>query len=830
LNKTAWDSDLEVLSSSAGAREILDFLDNSPEQFKSSQEALLARVAQYVQNGNETETMNVLARLESGYSQNGQVAELLAAFYSNRGDTRRAQSLLKNRIRRERSSFTAYEQLAGLYLKMGDRRKAVQVYRQSLKYSPVSPDAYHFLARLYYQLGENALALEYANAGLAYMPTLPALLNLKGAILAASGKKTEAADVLGLSIASDYNNFAAWDQLLPLKGTPPVGSLVPPTDPDSVMRAAANWKDVNGENGSVLAYVNDLFFYPSRCSRERNFIMVCVPAQNAIDTWKEYSIPYNGNYQMLNVTRAYSLAADGRETPADVSRNMAVFKSLKPGDYIVLEWVLDNYYSGDMAGHVWGDFSFDLPYPVFMSAQRLVTPASDTIGWSLLGDSVSVLRRNAGAFSVTSFVRGPYRNPQGESFMQIDPPGSRRLSYSTLGSWGDMVRWYSDLTENKIEQTSELKAVADSILAGAESDSAKVRRIHKFITGSVRYSYVPFRQSAWIPQPAREVLATRIGDCKDMASFAKSLLDYAGAGGSLVLVNTRDDNSTTPSYIGPNFNHCIVSYMLNNTRRYLDLTDNNLSARCIPRADQGALALVVEPGCDSLIRLPVDRPEDRFTSRKIDTRILTDGTIETSVRTVRTGILAGQIRSMYRFLPEKERERTLQKVLNEAFPGVRIDSVFFGPLDSLLDTLDYSYAYTAANSAQLSANTAIVPLNLPDRIDGQSYPSEEPRHYDIDMAQSWFDIGEFVMEGSLVVPAGWTPITLPPPIKYSSEYGEYSLTFSYRSDTISYVRRAKFNIVNPITAAESSKLRGFLSGIARADNVYLMFYTDGTRR
>jgi hypothetical protein len=415
--------------------------------------------------------------------------------------------------------------------------------------------------------------------------------------------------------------------------------------------------------------------------------------------------------------------------------------------------------------------------------------------------------------------------------MLVDPPSSNRVFYSTFDQWSDIVEWYLNVTENKQEQTSELKAAADSILAGADSDMEKVRRIHNFITGSIRYSYMPFRQSAWIPQPAREVLATRIGDCKDMASLAKSFLDYAGIPGSLVLVNTLEDNRNSSSYIGPNFNHCIVSYNTGGGRRYLDMTDNNLSASCVPKSDQGAMALIVEQGLDSLIYLPVDSTDARATVRTIHSDIDADGEMHAVIMTMRTGILAGQIRAQYRFISELEQRRTLQKALNEAMPGVKIDSLSFYPsLDSLPDTLYYTYGYTVKDAAQLSANTAIIPLNLPDRIDGQSYPGEEERHYDINMGRSWFDRGDFVLEGFLKVPEAWRPITIPSEQKYFSDYGEYSLSFSFRRDTMSFVRRAKFNFPNLIKAGECAKLRDFLSKIARADNVQLMFFTDGERR
>ncbi len=825
LNKMAWDGELEVLSGTAGTREVKDFLDSSPEIFRNTTEALMMRVSHFLQNGNESDMLATLEELEKRYSSDGTVVELLAAFYSNRGDTKKARSLLRNLIKYEHSSIDAHEQLGELYLKMGQRSKAFRAYEDGLRYSPVSPGTHHYMARLLFQLKDLDGASRHVEAGLAIMPTSSTLLNLKGSILAARGKQEQAAAVLRQSIAYDYNNFSAWDQLLPLEGKPTLGSLTAVPDPDSLLEQTKGWKDIDGDNGSILAYVNDLFFYPSRCSRERYFLMVRLPTQSAIDTWKEYTIQYNSYYQLLNITRGFSKSGDGKETPADISRNMVVFKTLQPGDYIVLEWNLENYYTGDMAKHIWGEFSFDMPYPVYTSVLRLIAPPNDTIPFRLQGDSVEVSSQTVDGFRITTLSRPPYRNPAPETFMLIEAPSSNRVFYSTVPGWSDVANWYLNLTENKLEQTSELKAVADSILEGARDLGEKVARIHDFVAGAIRYSFVPFRQSAWIPQPAREVLATKIGDCKDMSSLAKSLFDYAGIESRLVLVNTRDDNGLYPGYIGPNFNHCIVSYRLDGARRYLDMTDNNLSAHSLPKMDQGALALVVEKDNDSLIHLPLDESAKRVTKRAIRCEVLSDGTFGCDVKSVRTGIFAGHMRALYRFLSDGERKRALQKVLIAGFPNATVDTLRFENIDSLTDTLCYEYGYSVKNAAHFSGNTAIIPLNLPDCVTGESYPSEEDRHYDIDMGLSWFDVGSFVIEGEIAVPKGWRPITLPPAVRLSNEYGTYELSFRREKSRVLYRRTADFRFAAPIRAADSAQLREFLSSIAKADNVQLMFYT-----
>ena len=64
-----------------------------------------------------------------------------------------------------------------------------------------------------------------------------------------------------------------------------------------------------------------------------------LPNQNQIDIWKEYQIPFNPNYQQLNIERAVSRKRDGSEISADYQSNYVVFKSLELGDCIILNTI-----------------------------------------------------------------------------------------------------------------------------------------------------------------------------------------------------------------------------------------------------------------------------------------------------------------------------------------------------------------------------------------------------------------------------------------------------------------------------------------------------------
>lgn len=824
-NFEAWQNELEILGASASSRDILNFIHTSPDLFQNTPDALLNKFKHYSQIGNESEVLKTIDLLQEKYSDLDMVISLLVSLYVNRGDTKKAEEVLEKLIRHQRTSVDAYSTLAGIYLKMGQRDKAVKTYQECLKYSPNSPGIYYYLAKLSLQHKENMEAEKYIHKALSIMPTSSTMISLKGMILNALGKKADAIETFKQSIRYTYNDFDAWDQLLPLEGKPALTSLTKLPDPIALQAKTRDWKDLHSENGSILAYIKDVFFYPSRCSRERYFLMVHLPTQNAIDIWKEYSISYNGYYQTLNITRALSKDENGKETPADVNRNMIVFKTLQPGDNILFEWSIDNYYKQEMARQVWGEHEFSLHFPVYNTELRLITPVKDTIGYTIQGKNVSLSHQKIEDFVITKFSREPYKNPSSETFLLIDPPQTDKVYYSTFTTWADISNWYTNVTENKLEQTFELRALADSLTKNAKTSEEKINKIHEYLTSAIRYSFVSFRQSAWIPQPANEVLATKIGDCKDMSSLGKSLLDYAGIESDLVLVNTSDQNSIYPSFIGPNFNHCIVSYSLGGKRNFIDITDNSIPANSLPRMDQGALALIITKDNDSLIHLPLDSSFERGITRNITTNLDLNGTLVRTVDAVKSGVFAGDMRRSYRYLSQEEQEKSLQSILVKSYPSVTVDTLELLDLYSLKDSLRYRYGYTAKNAAKFTGKTALLALDIPDIITSTSYPNEEKRSYPIDMTHTWFGIGTFESLGTLTIPKVWRLIEIPESISLTGDWGSYALSINQKGNVISYKRKAVFNFNKPISVEDSKKLRDTLAKITQADNVQLMFYT-----
>jgi tetratricopeptide (TPR) repeat protein len=825
-NRAAWSNELATISKTADPRQILEFIGKSPPACAGSLDALMAEAKAHSELGNRAEALKNINEIEKNHSTDFAAIVTLVDLYRDQGDVRKAQKLMTAYLKHDRTNIDIYKMLAGLSLKQGDMSKAVDVILDALDYCPGSADLYYSLANMHYSIKKFTKALAYIEKCCSIMPADANALNLKGNILVSLNERDRALSAFNDAIEFTRDDFNAWENIRTLQNKPSLESLAPLPVVDSVISQTRNWAHFHNESGSILSLIEDVFIYPSRCSRERTFMVVHLPTQEAIDTWKERSIGYNKYFQDLSIEQAISYTAGGAQVQADIMDNRIVFKSLQPGDCIALEWSLKNYYSGEMARHVYGEEDFQRSFPVFDGRLRLVTPRTDTVPFAIHGDSISVNATNRDDYRVADFNRAPYKNPLDETFSAFEWPGRRKVTYSTFSGWGDIVKWYDGVTRHKLDNTLELRALADSLFKSCATPQEKATAMHRYITGTIRYSYVPFRQSNWIPQDAHDVLATKIGDCKDMASLGKSLLDYAGVPACLVLVNTNVRHFTGNAFVGPDFNHCILCYSIDNKDHFMDLTDNNLSASSLPKDDQGAMALIIRPGESALTVLPSEPPEKRVKRRTIVATVDDSGALIERGKTLRTGIYAAQYREIFRFESEEKKRSTMHKILSRYYRDLTLDSFSIGStLNSVSDSLSYSYAYRANNAVTFSGATAILALHTPDNIEPDDYPVENKRRFPVDMYHADYDICSMETKGELVFPKKWRPIILPEKISLSSPWGEYHFDFTQKGNTIRYVRTAAFHFNAMVQLADYERLKGFLNSISKADAVQLLFYT-----
>jgi tetratricopeptide (TPR) repeat protein len=823
LNYSAWNNELSLLRETNNPQKILDFISASNPLMQNTVSAHIMKMSAYAIMQNQTGFFNELSYLENNWPLDYEAVSVLFPLYSKVGLKNKAVKIISNYLKHDHTNAEFHESLVNLAFQDGNMNKALSIIDKWRKILPDNVTAAYDAAYVLYANKQYQRALENINYALMLMPAYSNALNLKGDILTSSGKTEEASSVYKETIAKTSDDFTAWENLRLLQHKPSLDSLVPLPSIESLIKQSRTWDKKNSESGSIISYINDLFYYPSHCSRERRFFVVYLPNQNAVDQWKEYNVSYNDYYQTASISRALSYSSDGAETPADINNGQVVFKSLKPGDYILLEFSIQNYYAGKMAKQVFGTEDFQISYPIYNHQFRIITPVNDTIPYKICGDSLKVTSSVNGDYRITSFVNQSKSADNVETFVATDWEGKREVSYSTLSDWNYIAVWYNELTHHKSDNSIELSQLADSLFAGVDKPIDKVRRIHDYIVSNIRYSFVPFRQSGWIPQSATDVLASRIGDCKDMASLAQHLLERAGVNAHLVLVNTEMRNCPANVPISPEFNHCIVAFTIDNHEYFMDCTSEHLNFGNLPEADQGAIALIINDSTQNLISLPIDSSFNRLVRRTSEAYLDSSMTLKVSLSTIRTGTEASGIRYNYRYLSKDDQRQTIHRSVSQDYTQIALDSLKFEDLSLATDTVKYYYKFTAKNAAMVNGSTVSLPVRFVDHISSKDFPVEEKRTTPIDMAQSLYGIGTFEETKTIHIPQNLKMLVVPKPVKLESPWGSYRLDFTFNKSVITITRNASFKFYSTVPSSKMEQFKAFMSKIAESDAMQLLF-------
>lgn len=825
LNFEAWSAQLSQTTQSQNPQQTLSFLNTSPAQFKTTLTALIASVTLYAQLGNEAKALEAFQQLEQLHEKSAAGAQFIAQVYTSRALLPQAVTALERVIKNNHATVDYYRALADLQLKQGAGSKALALISQARRFNPNDADLPFYLARIHFAQKEFDLALSYANEVLRIMPGSANALTLKGNILVAMGRRDEAGAAFRVAIDYTSDDFIAWEALRELEQKPSFETLTPLPNVDSAISAAAVWQPQQQHKPLVVSAINDVYVYPSRCSRSRWFMIVKLPTQEAIDQWKEYRIPFNSSYQTYMITRALSYKVNGSQLDADKNYNQIVFKSLEPGDCIVLEYSLYNYYQGAMANQIYGDYTFYSPYPVSHEMLRMVVPLQDSIPYTVFGEGINQTNQQVGDYRIITFSQERAEALADEQFTPAQHPSWPAVTYSTFENWAQIVEWYEELSRNKQKPTLELRELADSLCGGLRSTEQKMQAVHRFITSTINYSSQPFRQSGWVPQAASDVLSTRMGDCKDMASLGKALLNIADVPSSLVLVNTSIHNGFERGWKGPNFDHCILACKGDTTTYYLDFTSKNDAFGTLGKWIQGAMALPVTPGCTGVIALPLDIPDQRRVERSITMRLDTLGTLYKTATTMRSGIHASKFRQWYRFSSQQEREKSLGQTLRQDWPDVTLHSFSMDSLDVLSDSIMYRYTMEAANAVSFSGTTAVFNLHMADKVESGEFPLERQRKNPVDMQLCSRDIEELTSTTTIDIPPAWRLISLPEDVQLHSPNARYALHFKRTDTSIQIERRVQFNYRGVFDADSFGAEQAFLRGCIQADDCKLLFYT-----
>ena len=720
---------------------------------------------------------------------------------------------------------------AGLLLRASILADAVRFaewercYEDLFRLSPSAP-GYHFrMANTYAARNDYAAALRHVNEALTDAPVVSSLWQQAGTYHRSLKNDSAARACMQRALKLDPSNFEAREALRVMDGAPSPFTYFRSVSVDSAMKHAPTAADYP-DAGAV--YVLDLarrIVHDGSRSEVEYEQLIRILTTSGIDTYKEMQLPGGGS-SSLTVEKAVVRKMNGTEIPADRQGGYAVFKNLEPGDFIYMKTRTREASTGRLAPYFMDEFVFNGSVPVQEARYELLVAPGHSFKWAVSNGTAEMQSRTTDFgelydWSMTSVPAIAFEegSPGFDDMAKI-------LQVSSIPNWGELIRWYHDIASTKTRSAPTITRLVDSLFPRSQTFTKEeiIAGTYRYITSQIRYSNVPFRQNNVIPQKARDVLATRIGDCKDVATLCIAMLAERGIESYHVLVETDSYASSRQVLPSLPFNHAMVMVNMDGSPLYIDLTADNVPVGSVPFADIDAFCLVIHPGW----QLPERMHRSLFTPNNVtvDTRVMMhqDMSATVSQTFTHTGARTQFYRSAWQEMSDTELRRSLVETLASDYPDVHLDTFLLSDVESLSPTFTYQLTYTVPNFVMEASGLLIVNLPWYRPFEPDAALSYQNRSHPI-VNRNYIDtLAENI---SLSLPVGYTPLGVEPASTQESFAGRVTRSAASSTRALSISRTAVYTreVVPP---AQYGEYKTYYNSVLRADRQAIVLAPEGT--
>jgi tetratricopeptide (TPR) repeat protein len=713
-------------------------------------------------------------------------------------------------------NLTALDELANIYLSTSKIDKWESTSKRIIEHFPASPGFYYQMAKTYYSLQKYDNALDAINEAIHICPFATNYYQMLGDIYSAQNKTVEGKEAYQKAILYSSTNYDAREKLKNLIGDDPIVNEIKPFDIKALIANAPVAEKYPGNEALILSDDVKRTFYEGGASEYAEELLIKILNKDGIERFTSYGLSYNPNVQELILDKAVVIKQNGSEIDADKKEGDLVFKSLEINDCIYIKYKIRNFFTGELSNHFWDEFNFNKFYPIANERYSLIIPNNKEFYYR--GQNMSsepAVKKVIGNNTLYVWQMNGIQAVKYEAGMPPLDEVGMTLYFSTIKNWDYIAKWYLNLTNSKTVDNYEIKEKVAELLKGKDNlpEKDKVKIIYEYIIKNITYSSIPFRQSAFIPQKARDVLVTKIGDCKDMATLFVTMLKSIGIKADYVLVNTRNEGANTNALPGIYFNHVIARVNLDGKPSLFDLTARDYPFGTLPEGDIGSFALVVKQDESNPFYIEKTDFGKRTIVRTTDVVINDDNSAELSVKSKRTGSATAFVRDMYGNSDEKEQINKLTENLAEIFNNYKVTSFKSDNLDSLTNEINYSYSLILNQYIGIVGNYKLLKIPWEDTENSSTPLSYNQRAYAYNRITTTDEVEEIM---SIKLPAGYVPLELPQNAKFDCKISSYSIEYKYSNGVITAKRIAN-NHVDVITPEDYKEYKDYVNKTIEKD-------------
>jgi tetratricopeptide (TPR) repeat protein len=570
--------------------------------------------------------------------------------------------------------------------------------------------------------------------------------------------------------------------------------------------------DYSQEGFVVEQYRSRFRFESDGTGRKETVARIRVQSEAGVQQWGQIQVGYNSANERVEIAYVRVIKADGSVVKAgedavqdlsapleqqapvytDYRQKHITVPGLRPGE--VLEYDMVTVIHTPLApGQFWADYEFDKNNIMLAEELDVDVPA----------DRPLKLKNKPGMDPKITEAKGRRVYHWSSSHLEREDDAKNKdkkdkkkkkkradeerpdVELTTFVSWEQIGRWYAGLDKDRRVPTPEVRAKAEELTKGLDTQLDKVQALYDYVAKNFRYVSLSLGLGRYQPHAAGDVLHNQYGDCKDKHTLLASLLEAEGLHASSVLINSSrklDPDVPSPSQ----FDHVITLLPMTTPHEevWMDTTSEVAPFRLLAFSLRNKLALVIpaDGSAPHLEETPADTPMPDSELSEVDGKINEIGKLEAHVHYTFRGDEELMLRSIFRRVPEANWQRVVENV--NAGMGGEITNLKVSDPAATREPFTMSYDVARPNFLDWSKKKSDLTLplcqfNLPDVGYGDDDSDADP-----------LKLGpkaEYIYKIKLELPAKYTAHA---PLAFSvkRDYGEYQATYKLEGSSFAATR------------------------------------------
>jgi len=584
------------------------------------------------------------------------------------------------------------------------------------------------------------------------------------------------------------------------------------------VKSVSNGHDYSQESFVIEQMHSHYRFEADGTGRKDTVARIRVQSEAGVQQWGQLQEGYNSANERVEIPYVRVLKEDGtivkagddavqdlsapieREAPVytDYRQKHITVPGLRPGE--VLEYdMVTVIHTPLAAGQFWADYDFDKSNISLDETLDVDVPANRPLKLKCKpGMDPKVTEENGRRiyhWSSSHLERDDDQKAKDkEKKKKKHRPEDDRpdIQLTTFENWEQVGRWYAALEKDRRAPTPEVRAKAQELTKGLNTDLEKTEALYDFVAKNFRYVSLSLGLGRYQPHAASDVLHDQYGDCKDKHTLLASLLDAEGLHANSVLINSSrklDPDVPSPSQ----FDHVITMLPMGKQEVWMDTTAEVAPFRLLAYTLRKKQALVIPPAtlasapAPHLEETPSDTPMPDCERSEIEGKINEIGKLEAHVQYEFRGDEELLLRSIFRRVPESNWQRVAENI--NAGLGGDVTHLIVSDPAATKQPFTLSYDVSKVNFVDWSKKQTqivlpLVQFSLPEFGDDDAEPDAEP----LKLGPK----GEYAYKIKLQLPSNYTAHA---PLAFSlvRDYANYQATYKVENGFFTAARILTLN-------------------------------------